>query len=126
MDKTPRIFLISACLLLLIGVQLGALGAHALNDVLTPQKLKSWELGVQYQLIHGIGVILIALLYERLGAGKLVTAAGYIMLFGILVFSGSIYLSGLVMPAANAVAPLGGSSLMLAWLLLAIAGWRAR
>jgi uncharacterized membrane protein YgdD (TMEM256/DUF423 family) len=41
MRKTSTILLVAACLLLLSGVILGALGSHALNDILTPQKQNS-------------------------------------------------------------------------------------
>lgn len=125
MNLSSRIFLIAASLILLTGVQLGAIGSHALSDVLTPQKQNSWELAVQYQLVHGLGLILLGLLLDRDPASRLLQAAGWLMLFGVLLFSGSIYLGALGGPAlAASAAPYGGGSFMLAWLLLAIAVWR--
>jgi uncharacterized membrane protein YgdD (TMEM256/DUF423 family) len=125
MRKTSTILLVSACLLLLTGVILGALGSHALNDILTPQKQNSWELAVQYQLIHGLGMIMIAMLYQQY-AEPLLRYAGGLMLLGIFVFSGSIYASALVAPGFSQIAPYGGSSLMLGWLLVAVAVIRIR
>ncbi len=125
MRKTSTLLMLAACMLLLIGVILGALGAHALDDILTEQKKNSWELAVQYQLIHGIGMILIALLYQQFVAPLMRWAGGF-MFIGILIFSGSIYASALVLPGINQIAPYGGSSLMLAWFLLAIAVFRVR
>lgn len=124
MQTADKVFIIAACLLLLSGAQLGALGVHALTDVLTPQQQNSWELAVQYQQVHSLGLILIALLQFKLGPQKLMTWAAGIMLAGIFLFSGSIYLSALGISVAAAVAPFGGSSFMLAWLLLAIAIYR--
>jgi uncharacterized membrane protein YgdD (TMEM256/DUF423 family) len=124
MQQTSRIFLISACLLLLTGVQLGALGAHALDNVLTPKQLNSWELAVQYQLVHSLGLIAISLLQIKFGAVKLMDWAGILMLLGIFLFSGSIYMSALGFSIAAPIAPYGGGSFMLAWLLLAIAIYR--
>ncbi len=112
--------MVSACLLLLAGVILGALGSHALDNILTPKKQNSWELAVQYQLIHGLGLIMIAMLYQQY-VEPLLRYAGGLMLLGIIVFSGSIYASALIAPSINEIAPYGGSSLMLGWLLVAIA-----
>lgn len=126
MQNTSKIFLISACLLLLSGVQLGALGSHALDDVLTPAKLRSWELAVQYQLVHSLGLLLITLLYEKLNQPVLMRWSSCFMLAGICLFSGTIYITALGAPAAlGIITPFGGISLMLAWLLLAIAIYRS-
>jgi uncharacterized membrane protein YgdD (TMEM256/DUF423 family) len=125
MQRTSRIFLMAACLLLLSGVQLGALGAHALDNVLTPKQLNSWELAVQYQLVHSLGLIAISLLQMKLGPLKLMDWAGTLMLVGIFLFSGSIYMSALGFAVAAPIAPYGGGSFMLAWLLLAIAVYRS-
>ena len=125
MQKTSKIFLVIACLLLLSGTLLGALGSHALDDILTPKKIGSWQLAVQYQLIHGLGIILITLLYEKLGQPALIKWVTWIMLAGILMFSGTIYSTALGAPTTlGIITPFGGSSLMLAWLLLAIAVYR--
>jgi len=117
--------MIAACLLLLTGVMLGALGAHALDTILTEQKKNSWQLAVQYQLVHGIGMILIALLYQSF-VMPLMRWSGTFMFIGILIFSGTIYLSALMWPDISKLAPYGGSSLMLAWLLLAISVFKVR
>lgn len=125
MNTTSRIFMISASLILLIGVMLGAIGAHALNEILTPQKQNSWELAVQYQLVHGLGLILLGLLLQFRPAALSIKLAGWLMLLGIFLFSGSIYVSALGgLQLAAGVAPYGGSSFMLAWLLMAIGVWR--
>jgi uncharacterized membrane protein YgdD (TMEM256/DUF423 family) len=125
MTRSSKFFLTAACLLLLTGVQLGALGAHALNDVLTPQKLTSWGLAVQYQLVHGLGLILLVLLWDKLPASKLLLWAASLMLLGVFLFSGSIYTSAIGLDMASQIAPLGGGSFMLAWLLVAIAVLRS-
>lgn len=125
MQDSSKTLMVIACLLLLSGTLLGALGSHALDDILTPKKISSWELAVQYQLIHGLGLILIVLLYEKLGQPALIKWTAWLMLAGILMFSGTIYSTALGAPAAlGIITPFGGSSLMLAWLLLAIAVYR--
>jgi uncharacterized membrane protein YgdD (TMEM256/DUF423 family) len=126
MSGINKKFSILACLYLLSGVQLGALGSHALSDVLTPQKLASWELAVQYQLIHAIGIILISLLATQIKSQKLLSLCNWLLAIGVVLFSGSIYAMALGAPSwLGMVAPLGGSAFMLAWLLAGIAVWKA-
>ena len=126
MRRTSVLLMVTACLLLLAGVILGALGAHALDNILSAEKKATWELAVQYQLVHGLGMIMIGMLYQQFGA-PLMRWAGRFMFLGVLLFSGSIYASALGGPAGiNQIAPYGGSSFMLAWLLLAIAIIRLR
>ena len=125
MHKTSTTLIAIASLLLLTGVILGALGAHALTDILTPQKQNSWELAVQYQLVHALGIILIAILYDRFEQ-PLLCWSGVLMIVGVMVFSGSIYATALGAPAfLSKIAPYGGTSFMLGWLLLAIAIYRS-
>ncbi|MCC5793843.1 MAG: DUF423 domain-containing protein [Chromatiales bacterium] len=117
--------MIIGSLSLLVAVQLSALGAHALTSVLTPQKLNSWIWATQMQIAHSLGLLLIGLLITRFGAARLLVASGVIMTLGLLLFSGSIYIDALGGPGIFArIPPLGGSSFMIAWLLLAIALFR--
>lgn len=126
MQKTSIVFISAASLLLLAGTILGAFGTHVLADKLTQQQLNSWELGVQYHLMHGLGVILIAMLYEQ-WEEPLLRWAGGLMLVGIFLFSGTIYSTKLFMPTSfGVVAPFGGISFMLAWLLVAISALKQR
>jgi len=122
-----KTFLVLGCIILLIGVQLGALGSHALDDVVTPKKLESWKLAVQYQLIHGLALVVITTLPDRFHLSSFVRLSRWLMLAGILMFSGNIYLSALGAPEAlGIITPFGGVSLMLAWLMLAIGIARIR
>jgi uncharacterized membrane protein YgdD (TMEM256/DUF423 family) len=126
MQRSNKWFIVASCLLLLTGVQLGALGTHALNDILTPQKLKAWELAVQYQLLHSLGLIVICMLHEKLGHSALIRGSAWLMLAGTCMFSGMIYATAMgAPPALGIVTPLGGATLMLAWLTLAVAVFRA-
>lgn len=124
--RSSRILLIIGSLSLLSATQLSAIGFHALDDVLTPQQLESWHWATELQFYHSLGLILLALIAPRLGNPKLVAWAGGIMTLGLILFSGSIYVNLLGLAPVGQVAPFGGSSFMLAWLLVAIAAFRAR
>jgi uncharacterized membrane protein YgdD (TMEM256/DUF423 family) len=128
LSKTSRVLLIIGGLSLLSATQLSALGFHALSNVLTPEKQASWHWATEMQFYHSLGLILLALIAPLLGNSRLVTWAGGIMILGLLLFSANIYVTslGLVPAQIGQLAPMGGSSFMLAWLLVAIAAFRAR
>ena len=126
LSPVSRVLLIIGSLSLLSATQLSAVGFHALNDVLTPAQRESWHWATELQFYHSLGLILLALLAPRLGNSRLVAFAGGSMLLGLLLFSGSIYVNLLGLAPVGQVAPLGGGSFMLAWLLVAIAAFRSR
>jgi uncharacterized membrane protein YgdD (TMEM256/DUF423 family) len=94
-------------------------------SLLTPQQLESWHWATELQFYHSLGLILLALLAPRLGNSKLVAWAGGIMTLGLVLFSGTIYVNSLGLAPVGQFAPMGGGSFMLAWLLVAIAAFRA-
>lgn len=103
-------------------VLLGAFGAHALKTRLTPELSDVWSTAAQYHFYHALGLLLIGLLALHWPASNLVKTSGWIMLAGLLLFSGSLYL--LAFTGARwlgAITPVGGSLLIAAWLLLCIA-----
>jgi len=116
----------SGAIFLMLALMLGAYGSHGLEGDIPAAKLKSWELAVQYQFYHSLGLIMAGMLYQILGGPVLLKWAAWIMFAGMLVFSGSIYATTLGAPAIiGEITPSGGSALMLAWLLGAIAVWRS-
>lgn len=105
----------------LLGVVLGAFGAHALRDRLSAEMLRVWETAVQYQFWHALALLALGLLASRL-AGAWLTAAGAAFAVGILLFSGSLYLlafSGV--RVLGAVTPFGGLFLIAGWVCLLVA-----
>ena len=120
-----RPWLLLAGVLGALGVCAGAFAAHGLKAVLDPDMLTIWETGARYQLIHALALLGLASLGTRMGtAGRL---AGFAFCFGILIFSGSLYVLAVTgLRWLGAITPLGGLLLILGWLLLAWEGWRAR
>ena len=100
------------------GVMLGAFGAHALGDMLTPQQAGWWQTAVQYQMWHALALLLAGSLPLRRAE-----PAAWCMGGGALIFSGTLYLMALGLPHwLGAVTPVGGVLLIAGWLLL---GWSA-
>ena len=122
----PKIFLAVGGLYGLLGVALGAFGAHGLRDRLEASQLSSWQTAVQYQLIHAVALIVVGVWLLHTGAVALRYAGG-LFVAGVALFSGSIYL--LILTSATwlgPVTPLGGAALMAGWLGVIYAGFLAQ
>jgi uncharacterized membrane protein YgdD (TMEM256/DUF423 family) len=114
-----RFFLVSGILAAAVGVALGAFGAHGLTARVTPERLQAFETGVRYQMYHALGLIAVAWLASH-GMSWQVTAAGWLLLAGIVVFSGSLYVLVLTdTPWLGAITPVGGVAFIAGWALLA-------
>ena len=110
-------------LLLLLGVAPGAFGAHGLRDRLSPEMLAIFETGARYQLVHGLGLLLVGQRHDRPGAAW----GGWLLLAGTLVFSGSLYALALTgVRSWGAVTPIGGVCFLAGWATLARAWWPQR
>ncbi|MDE2773132.1 MAG: DUF423 domain-containing protein [Gemmatimonadota bacterium] len=121
MSILARALAASGAALALLAVALGAFGAHALRARLEPRDLEIFETAVRYQMYHALGLIGIAWLSTRL-AGPLTGWAGWLMVAGTLVFSGSLYLLVLTGPRwLGAITPIGGVMLIAGWLLVLVA-----
>jgi uncharacterized membrane protein YgdD (TMEM256/DUF423 family) len=111
----------AGALLMLLAVILGAFGAHALQAVLTPRQLASYQTGVTYHLFHALGLVVLGCIAQVTRATPWLRGAGVLLLLGILLFSGSIYAMAAGAPRwLGMVAPLGGTSFMLGWIALAL------
>ena len=106
-----------------IAVILGALGAHALKEHLSPEQIASFQTGVRYQMWHTIGLLAMLYIGEKL---KLSKAIIWLWISGIILFSGSIYLlnlddlMGLQLSFLGPITPLGGLCFIAGWILLVV------
>jgi uncharacterized membrane protein YgdD (TMEM256/DUF423 family) len=122
MLPAAKLFVTLGALAAALGVALGAFGAHALKARLSADMLAVWQTAVQYHLWHALGLVAIGLLAQHLPASVPVRVAGWLMLVGIVLFSGSLYalaLSGTRW--LGAITPFGGACFILGWLVLAVA-----
>ena len=104
------------CFLGMLGIILGAFGAHALKEVLTSEELVSFNTAVQYQMYHVI-VLLFVNGYAAFSI-KQKNTISWLFFFGIFLFSGSIYAIQLTPVTAKSiwfVTPLGGLFFILGW-----------
>jgi uncharacterized membrane protein YgdD (TMEM256/DUF423 family) len=134
-------FLVLGSIFGLVGVALGAFGAHALRRRISAERLASFETGVRYHLIHAVAIFAVVLVgrwrYATVVGGDAsgfaattyfgsiggwAIAAGWLFVAGIVLFSGSLYVLAITGERRwGAVTPIGGSCWIAAWALLAIA-----
>jgi uncharacterized membrane protein YgdD (TMEM256/DUF423 family) len=116
MTAGARLFLLLAGLLALLAVIIGAFGAHALKARVSPEMLAVYQTGVQYHFYHALGIALVGLAFFHLPDSTALRVAGWLMVAGVFLFSGSLYalaLSG--QKWLGAVAPIGGTAFILGW-----------
>ena len=106
----------------MIAIILGAFGAHALKKVLSMEELSTFETGVRYQMYHALFLIFIGIINELSQKAKKIIYN--LVVFGVLLFSGSIYLlatntlTSFDFKVIGFITPIGGLLLILAWVVL--------
>jgi uncharacterized membrane protein YgdD (TMEM256/DUF423 family) len=118
-----RVFLVAGALAMALGVGLGAYAAHAAKGAAHPEAVRLLQTAVLYQLVHGLGVIAVALV-ARSGASAWLAAAGALLLVGIVLFCGSLWILAMTGRSLGPIAPSGGLAFIAGWLCLAIAALR--
>ncbi len=121
-----RVFFILAGISGAIAVMLGAFGAHALRDRLTPDLLDTFKTGVSYQMYHALALLGIALAFSRLPGSTLLGIAGWLFVAGTVLFSGSLYLLATWGERwLGAITPFGGVAFIAGWFCLVLAFLRS-
>jgi len=122
-----RTFFIVGTILGGLAVAFGAFGAHGLKNIVTPERLDTFETAVRYQMYHALALLAIAWAISQWPEqAKLLAVAGWLMLAGVFLFSGSLY--ALVLSRINwlgAITPLGGVAFIAGWLCALVAIWKS-
>lgn len=118
-----RLFVTIAALLGATGVAAGAFAAHGLKPHLSERLLTIFETAVRYQMIHALALLAVAVLMgQGTATGPWWGVAGWSLVIGVGIFSGSLYILSLTgLNILGAITPLGGVALIVGWLSLALA-----
>jgi len=112
----------TATVLGVIAIIFGAFGAHALRKLVAPEQLITFETGVRYQMYHALFLLFVGLLTNL--SEKAIKTIHNLVLAGVILFSGSIYLlatnalTSFDFKTIGFVTPIGGALLIAAWLVL--------
>ena len=116
-----KLFLVLGSINALLVVLIGAFGAHGLKARLTVENMTVFQTAVQYHFYHAVGLMLVGLIAWHIPASPYLRWSGWLMLAGIILFSGSLYaLSITSIRWLGMITPLGGTAFIIAWLLLTI------
>lgn len=124
MEKQTKYTLIIGLLLLILGIILGAFCAHGLKDLVTPEKIDSFEVGVRYQMLNALGLMVLAALKPQFNFS--IKNSVIFIILGVICFSFSIY--GLTFllkgdslgKVLGPLTPIGGVLLIVGWSIILI------
>lgn len=124
-----KTYLSIAAFSMAIAVILGAMGAHALADVLSPAQLDSFKTGVRYQAWHSLAIFIVMLLPHAYISNRLKSRIAMLFIGGIILFSFSIYLLSMrsifkiesLASVLGPITPMGGVLLISGWIILGFA-----
>ncbi len=104
-----KIFMIWGSINAFLSVALGAFGAHMLKSRLTPEMLEIFQTGIKYHMIHALGLLLVGVMGFWMQKLVFMQWAGWLLLAGIVLFSGSLYILSITgIRWFGAITPLGG------------------
>ena len=116
-----RIILASGLLFMLLAVALGAFGAHAIRATVNAEQMDIWQTASEYHFYHALGLVALGVWMESRPANLLCYVSGVLLVVGILLFCGSLYLMVLTHnPALGIITPIGGVLFLLALSLIHI------
>ena len=127
MQPVARLFLTLGSINAALAVIFGAFGAHALKARVSPDMLNAYQVGSHYHFYHALGMLIVGLLAMHLNNSEgALRLSGYLMLAGVVLFSGSLYLLAATgVTWLGAITPIGGLAFIAAWVVLAITVFRA-
>ena len=115
-----KTYIIIGAILSAIGIIIGAFGSHSLKTKLNPEELVVYDIATRYLMYHAIGIISLGILAYNV-PDSVVEIPIIIMLIGIVLFSGSLYLISIKgYTKLGIITPFGGTAFIISWVLLAI------
>ena len=121
---SSRIIILLAAIAAILGIALGAFGAHALEERLAASDhIGTWNTAVRYHLIHTVALFSLGIWMSTQARSPHIARAACFWIVGILLFSGSLYGMSLGGPPKilGPITPLGGLSFMIGWVFVALA-----
>jgi uncharacterized membrane protein YgdD (TMEM256/DUF423 family) len=123
MIRAQKTILLTSIFLVFSGIILGAFAAHGLEDKISQEKIESFKTGVNYQMYHGLGLLTLVALFPFFNFS--VKWIFRFMIFGLIFFSGSIYILATqeifgisISKFIGPITPIGGLLLIISWGIL--------
>ncbi len=112
-----KTFIMLGAINMVVAIILGAFGSHGLKQIISPDMVQVFQTGVQYHIYHALGLLLVAVLMIPYPHSGGLRTGGWILMAGIILFSGSLYLLALTgMSVFGPVTPVGGVCFIVGWI----------
>lgn len=113
--------ILAGSVFMMLGVAIGAFGAHILKESLSAESLAVYNTGVEYHFYHALGLLAVGILAKYFDQKRMMWSAIFLSA-GIILFSGSLYLLAISgVKGLGAITPLGGMSFISGWIFLIMA-----
>ncbi|SFX46075.1 Uncharacterized membrane protein YgdD, TMEM256/DUF423 family [Thermoactinomyces sp. DSM 45891] len=120
-----RLFLLLGSLNMALSIALGAFGAHGLKGKVAEKMIANWNTGAHYHMIHALGMLIVGILLSKVQDSGMLTTSGWLMLVGVVLFSGSLYVMAVTgVTKLGAITPIGGLAFIMAWILMAAVAYK--
>jgi uncharacterized membrane protein YgdD (TMEM256/DUF423 family) len=123
-----RVLLILGAFNMALTVGLGAAGMHGLKAHLAANDSGGWfQTALHYHQLHALGLLAVGVAMLHVLPNRWLTGSGLLMLAGLVLFSGNLYLRSIAgIHVFHAVTPVGGGAFILGWFAFALGIWRSR
>lgn len=119
-NKNVKLFLGIASFMMALAIAIGAFGAHGLKKIVEPSLLVVYHTGVEYHFYNTLGLFAASFIMYLKPNSKKAVIASWLILTGMIIFSFSLFLLVILnIPVLGAITPIGGSLLIIAWVMLA-------
>lgn len=116
-----RLFILLGSIGAALAVALGAFGAHVLEGQLSTYHLEIYHTGVEYQMSHSLGLILVGIVSKFVSKPNIITISGWLLVIGIILFSFSLYAIAFTgISKLGMITPFGGVAFVIGWILLGV------
>ncbi|AXH10192.1 DUF423 domain-containing protein [Malaciobacter halophilus] len=122
LNGNAKLFLAIASFMMALAIAIGAFGAHGLKAIVEPTMLTTYHTGVEYHFYNTLGLFATSFMIYLKPDNKKLVLASWLILIGTIIFSFSLYLLVILnIPVLGAITPIGGTLMIIAWLMIAYA-----
>ena len=121
LNKNVKFFLTISSIMMALAIAIGAFGAHGLKSIVSESLFTIYKTGVEYHFYNTLGLFAACFIMYLKPNSKKAVVASWLIFIGMIIFSFSLYLLVILnLPILGAITPIGGTLLIIAWILLAI------
>ena len=120
LNKNSKKFLAISSFMMALAITLGAFGAHGLKTIVSDSMLIIYKTGIDYHFYNTLGLFTVSFMISMKPDSKKLIISAWLILIGMIILSFSLYLLVLLnLPILGAITPIGGTLLIISWLIVA-------